>query len=291
MDAAGVRKVILMPPPAPAGIGNANVESNIVTTAQYRPDRLFYGIGGNMLNSLIDKMPDSGVATQAQKTEFQNTFDRLTTAYPGAVVLGEFATLHLSYEPAHAFEESPTNSDLMKLLADLAATSDRPVDLHIDVVPQTISTPNFFRQASSRNPAQLQANIPGLENLLAYNRNARIVLAHVGRDTTGHMSPSLIDRLLAAHPNLYAQIHPVSEPLQSTTAILDTAGNVRAEWVALMQKYPDRFVIGSDSFFSGNVRERSLGQTQRFLQQLPGDLAYKIGCANPLKTYKLSSGC
>jgi hypothetical protein len=291
MDAAGVRKVILMPPPAPAGAGNANAEPSIVAAAQFRPDRFFYGVGGNTLNSLIDKMPDSGVATQAQKAEFQNTFGKLTASYPGAVVLGEFATLHLSYEPVHAFEESPTNSDLMKLLADLAATSDHPIDLHIDVVPQTMNTPPFFRQASSRNPVQIQANIPALENLLAYNRKARIVLAHVGRDTTGQMSPGLIDRLLATHPNLYAQVHPTSEPLQSSTAILDTAGNIRAEWVALMQKYPDRFVIGSDSFFSGNVRERSLGQVQRFLQKLSNDLAYRIGCVNPVKIYKLPSGC
>jgi hypothetical protein len=49
--------------------------------------------------------------------------------------------------------------------------------------------------------------------------------------------------------------------------------------------------MGSDEFFSGASEATGLDAVQSFLQQLPEDLATKIGCTNPVTIYGLSSGC
>ncbi|MBI4370549.1 MAG: hypothetical protein HY547_10020 [Elusimicrobia bacterium] len=291
MDAAGLKKAIFINPPAPYNNSSSAKEAGVRTAAYYRTDRLFYGIGGSMLQARIDTMPDSGVATEAQKSEFESTFNDLISSGPAAVVVGETASLHLSYSANHAFEENPANSDLFLLLADLAASHDIAIDVHIDVVTQTMQTPSFYVTRSPNNPSTLQPNIPDFEELLDHNLNARIVLAHVGRDTTGVMNSSLMDGLLARHSNLYAQIAPQVGPADAGDGIVDRTGKVRSDWLTLLQKYPTRFVLGSDIFWDGGTTSSLLQGVQDFLQQLPSDIAYQIGCTNPVAIYKLSSGC
>ncbi|MBI4370547.1 MAG: amidohydrolase family protein [Elusimicrobia bacterium] len=291
MDATGVKKAFFINPPEPAGSGNYADENTNAAAALYQPSRLFYGIGGSMLQSEIDKMPDSGVATEAQKLNFQTIFTTLISSTPAAVVIGETAALHLSYYPEHAFEENPVNSDLFYLLADLAATYDLAIDVHIDVVTQTMQTPSFYVAQSPNNPSTLQANIPDFEELLDHNPNTRIVLAHVGRDSTGAMTPGLIDGLLGSHGNLYAQIIPQENPPFTPNSFKDANDNITPGWLALVQKYPTRFVFGSDTFYDGSTSFRTLELAQKFLQQLSSDLAYQIGCTNPVAIYKLPSGC
>ncbi|MBI4862898.1 MAG: amidohydrolase family protein [Candidatus Riflebacteria bacterium] len=253
------------------------------------PDRFYYAAGGNTLNSLIQQSPVSGPVPAGLIQEFDRTAQELIAA-GDVVAFGEVTALHVSYEPRHSFEETPANGGLFKRLADLAASRDVPIDFHMDAVEQTMATPEFFLKASGNNPPRLQANIAAFEELLAYNRNARIVWAHVGRDTTGAMTPTLVRRLLQAHSNLYIQIAPQLGPLGTSNSIVDDLGVVRPDWTILLLEFPDRAVLGSDTFHTGE-RERAMEDCQRFLQQLPSDLARKIGCENPGRIYKLGGGC
>jgi hypothetical protein len=288
MESFGVRKSIWMSPPS---LNTTGDETEILAAVRMRSDRLLWGAGGTRLNSLIQQTPDSGEVTEEQQRAFR---ERVQSLLEGgeAVAVGEIAALHLSYSESHPYEETPASTPLFLLLADEAAARDLAIDLHMDAVSEDEATPGFFTAASSRNPAELTANVAALEVLLAHNRDARIVWAHVGRDTTGQMTPDLVRSLVEAHSNLYCQIAPAYGPLRSATAIVDETGTIRPAWLGLLQDHPDRFVLGTDTFYAGTSDDgRLLRQVQDFLAQLPADLALRIGCTNAVAVYGLSGGC
>ena len=288
MDTYGVRKAILMHPLAPGT--DEEREALVRTASSHRPDRFFYGGGGNTLNSLIQKGPDSGEAPDGLIQQFDQNLQALIDAGDVAV-FGETTSLHLSYYEGHAFEEKPANSALFLRLADNASQLGIPIEIHMDVVQEDMNTPTYYTDRSLANPSTLKENVTPLEELLQHDRTAKIILVHVGRDTTGDMTAELMGQLMADHSNLYLQVHPVFRPLRSPNAIVDESGTIRAEWLSLLQQYSDRIVMGSDEFFSGASEATGLDAVQSFLQQLPEDLATKIGCTNPVTIYGLSSGC
>ena len=289
MDTFGVKRTILLHPPSPSNTSVANCEKSVRDVVALRPDRFFLGAGGCELNSKIQATVGTAV-TQEIRDSFGSRAQALA---PGAVAFGEMAALHVSYEAAHAFEEITPNAKLFQDLADIAATQKIAVDLHMDAVKQTMTTPSYFTSKSPNNPAQLQGNTDAFSQLLAHNRGARFVWAHVGRDTTGDMTPTLVDAMLAANTNLFIQIHPTFAPLKSTNAIVaDETFAIRADWLDLLKKYPDRAVLGTDVFFTGTETDaKPLKAVQLFLQGLPVDLATKIGCVNPVTIYGLPGGC
>ncbi len=290
LDRFAVRRTILIHPPA-AGSTPKSGESNVRNTVALRPDRFFLGVGGCDLNSSIQATAGTSQVTNEVRDAFAAKTNDLL-AGDGAVVVGETTALHLSYEPAHPFEEIAPNAQLFKDLADLVVTKDVAIDFHMDAVKQTMNTPSFYTQRSPNNPASIQGNIEAFSDLLAHNRKTRFVWAHVGRDTTGDMTPALVDSLLVANENLFIQVHAVFGPLQSSNAIVDESFAIRPEWLELLKKYPDRAVVGTDSFFTGTESDaKGLDGMQRFLQGLPADLANRIGCENPVRIYKLPSGC
>ena len=290
MDQFGLRKAVLIHPPSKVA-PLSGCELRVQDAVALRPDRFFLGVGGCELNSAIQATSPSGSADGSIRAAFHNAAERLIST-AGAVSFGEIAALHLSYEPSHSFEEVPPAADLIKELASVAASHKVPLDLHMDVVQTTKATPVFYTNRSDQNAAQIQENVSGLEALLSSNRAANIVLAHVGRDTTGDMTPNLIDRLLATHENLFIQLAPAHAPLQSANAILDSDLMLRPEWEELVRKYASRVVIGSDTFFSGtSADEKHLRIIQSVLKALPEDTAYRIGCENPVRIYRLPSGC
>jgi predicted TIM-barrel fold metal-dependent hydrolase len=161
----------------------------------------------------------------------------------------------------------------------------------MEAVVQDKATPPRFRILSSRNPPTLKANIAALERLLAHNRDARIVWAHVGSDHTGDMTVPLLKRLLEAHLNLYMQLKidnpPPSFPQNRP---LDQNGRLRPEWLDLIRAFPDRFVLGSDTFYTPSgvfPSEANLNLLQSLLAQLPPDLALKVGFQNAAHIYNL----
>ena len=145
------------------------------------------------------------------------------------------------------------------------------------------------------NPPTLRENISGLERLLAHNRDARIVWAHAGWDNTGHRTVALMRRLLETHSNLYMNIKlPIGGKRDDRTPPenqpVDADGRIRPEWLALLQEFPDRFVLGSEAFYGIEAMARSASRAQSpFIEQLPPDLARKVGHENAARIYRLDS--
>ncbi len=213
---------------------------------------------------------------------------------PGAAGYGELAGTHFSFGPRHPFINVPTDHPLFLALADIAAINGLPIDIHMEAVPKNMPRPKGVgKPLVSPNPKELTENIKGLENLLAHNRKAKIVWAHVGWGHTGERSAALTRTLLKKHSNLYLGLKFHNHSRRETQLLLPN-GKIRTDWLTLIGDYPDRFVLGSDQiFYDLNKMLSEKGapwgahHSRTIIDQLPQKLAQKIGVTNPEKVYKL----
>lgn len=237
-------------------------------------------LGGNRLNQMIAATSD-GKVSAAQTAEFAREAERVLAAR--AAGFGEISITHISRFAGHPFQNVPGDHPLLLLLADIAGRAGKPIDIHMDVYDHDAAPPPPMRAG---NPAILPRNTDGLERLLAHNRAARIMLAHFGSDITGQWSTELTRRLLRAHPNLYMSIKVY--PPAGNAALRD--GTVPPAWIELIGEFPDRFVIGTDSFFAPPAAPATAYEpapVYRFLMGLPPDLRTKVASANAARLYGL----
>jgi predicted TIM-barrel fold metal-dependent hydrolase len=106
--------------------------------------------------------------------------------------------------------------------------------------------------------------------LFAHNPKARIVWAHTGFTTP----PETIEKYLQRYPNLWGELSYRYE--------ISEGGRLKPAWRALFVKYPERFLIGSDTWV--NERWAQYGEIMNgyrgWLAELPQDVAEKIAFRN-----------
>lgn len=290
MDQFGVRKALVMPPPQPPDFRMGYEADEFHAALKKHPARFAFLAGGGSLNAMIGQARGGMAVSPEWRARFEAKADELIKS--GAAGFGEMTAMHLSHFSGHPYEEVAADHPLFLLLADLAAKHDVPIDLHVECVVKDIALPSKF--ASPPNPKTLRATLPALERLLSHNRRARIVWAHCGSDFTGHWTPQLSRALLAKHPNLFMSLR-VNPPGLAVTSPFD-GRELKPDWAALFKEFPDRFVIGSDVFYSPPSAtgqqikmppQASLMPLKGLLAQLPADVARKIGWENAAKIYKL----
>ncbi len=292
MDGHNIQQAVIMPLPNPTPAAGALNEHVASIGTKHAPRLAFMATG--TLNMLMDKTSRLEVVPDEIRQKFEAVAEAQLAR--GAIGFGEIAALHVSHTATHHFIQTPPDHPLMLLLADIAARHGVPIDLHCDPVAEDMATP--AKLISPRNPPQLKGNLAAMERLLAHNRKAVIVWAHIGSHPTDALSPKLTAELLERHPNLYFSIRPFGG--NEATDLVSARGGVNGEWLALLRAYPDRFVIGTDSFivahdFAGNdaARTLSMGASKnrdgvfKLLLALPDDLARRIGYENALRIYKL----
>ena len=103
--------------------------------------------------------------------------------------------------------------------------------------------------------------------------------------------------MLADHPNLNmalrveARPNQVRSPNPMPNRIVDGSHRIKPEWMAFIRKYADRLMIGADDFISpsdGDWRgSQSFDETWSLLNQMPPDVARKLGRENAERIYKL----
>jgi hypothetical protein len=110
-----------------------------------------------------------------------------------------------------------------------------------------------------------------IEILMRHNPRAQIIWAHTGFS----LSADRVAAMLARYPKLWGE-------LSYRSGIVDGAGKLTPEWRALFEKYPGRFLLGSDTW----VPERwsSYGDTMEgyraWLAQLSPAIAKQIAHGN-----------
>ena len=290
MDANGIKLNLVMPMPQGIEQKFRLYFDDLLPVVKRHPGRFAVLGGGGSLNVMIQKAVMSGQMTDAMRKEFDVTAAELIGK--GAKGFGEMAAEHFSMRADHPYVSAPPDHPLFLQLADLGARYDVPIDIHMEAILEEMPLPS--RLQSPPNPRRLPPNIAGFERLLAHNRKARIIWAHLGWDNTGDRTVDLTRRLLSKHTNLYMSVR-VASGMQARHVVrptfpLDGEGRVKPDWIALFQEFPDRFVIGSDEIIQQGNRHPSAGSIQAtvsMLRQLHPDLQRKIGYENAYRLYKL----
>lgn len=123
-----------------------------------------------------------------------------------------------------------------------------------------------------------------LDRALAAHRKSKVVLAHGGEGP-----PRRLDRLLFRNPNLFVDLSGMH--FQRTPALATETGPMDPGWKALIEKMPDRFMIGIDAYaarlFEPAMLDRLFAWTRRILGELKPDVAARVAHGNAVKLYRL----
>jgi amidohydrolase family protein len=115
------------------------------------------------------------------------------------------------------------------------------------------------------------ADEEAVEILMRHNPRAQIIWAHTGFG----LATERVSAMLSKYPKLWGE-------LSYRSGIVDGAGKLTAEWRSLFERYPDRFLLGSDTW----VPERwaAYGEImagyRAWLEQLPPKVARQIAHGN-----------
>ncbi|MFL6792646.1 MAG: amidohydrolase family protein [Bradyrhizobium sp.] len=120
------------------------------------------------------------------------------------------------------------------------------------------------------------ADEEAVEILMRHNPRARIIWAHTGFG----LPTERVSAMLSKYPKLWGE-------LSYRSGIVDGTGKLTAEWRALFEQYPDRFLLGSDTWIA--ERWATYGDLmagyRAWLNQLPPDVAAKIAHGNALALF------
>ena len=122
-----------------------------------------------------------------------------------------------------------------------------------------------------------------LGEALAGHPKTVIVLAHAGE-----APPAKIEPLLARHPNLVIDLSGMH--FQRTPALASETGPLDPAWKALIEKMPDRFVMGIDvwapKLFEPAMLDRLMKWTRRILGELSPAVAEQVAYKNAVRLYR-----
>jgi hypothetical protein len=110
-----------------------------------------------------------------------------------------------------------------------------------------------------------------IERLFAHNPKARIIWAHTGF----HTPTEKLEGYFARYPGLWGE-------LSGRSGITGPNGRLTPEWKRLFEKYPERFLLGSDTWNTERwgAYATIIGGYRAWLSQLPRGLAEKIAFRN-----------
>lgn len=114
------------------------------------------------------------------------------------------------------------------------------------------------------------ADEDAIERILRHAPGVRIIWAHTGMST----GLDKVEEMFARYPSLVGEL--------SYRGDIDGGGKLSPRWRALMLKYPDRFVLGTDTWVTSRWSEVPdiLANYRRLLASLPQDVAEKIAWRN-----------
>jgi len=172
--------------------------------------------------------------------------ERMMSLYPGVFVgIGEVLFRHDDLSRLLSDEQPRVNHPALDQVYKYAAEHDMPVFIH-----SNIGTPAY------RDPVYGSE----VEEILANHPDTRFVWCHAGYtqnlNITGY--PGYMREMFEKYPNLWVDITWVIY-----TDLIAKDGTVNDEWLELIQEFPDRFLIGTDSigdfsFYHEDIRKYDL---------------------------------
>ena len=129
-------------------------------------------------------------------------------------------------------------------------------------------------QYAAKNKLAILAHVDdtAIDLLMAHAPDARLIWAHTG---IGGVPVARVDELLNKYPLLMGE-------LSYRPGLTCDGGKLCAEWRTLLLKYPNRFMIGSDTWVNQRWQyyEELMKGYRVWLGDLPPDAARRIGWSN-----------
>ncbi|WP_439608121.1 amidohydrolase family protein [Hydrogenophaga sp.] len=159
----------------------------------------------------------------------------------------------------HLYDSANANGPVAKKLMALAEEKDLAVLAHVDDVAIDL----------------LMANTP------SKGQKTRLIWAHTG---IGGTPASRVDALFARYPRLMGE-------LSYRPGLTCADGQLCPEWRALLLKYPDRFLIGSDTWINQRWQyyDELMKGYRAWLGGLPADVARRIAWDNAAKLFGVAT--
>jgi predicted TIM-barrel fold metal-dependent hydrolase len=195
--------------------------------------------------------------------------ERLLKLYPGLWQgIGEVFTRHDDLTAITSGDTPRANNEAMARVYHLAAEHDMPVLLHSNITSKREKNPLYLAE---------------VEEPLRNHPHTRFIWAHAGTSVELHRHQTELDfvrptleRMLEAYPNLYIDLSwSVLKPY-----LLDENGKPDSEWLALVKRYPDRFMLGSDVVGKFESIGEQMHGFDPFLDALPADVAQNLARNN-----------
>lgn len=182
--------------------------------------------------------------------------------------IGEVFTRHDDLTALTSGDTPRANNEAMTRVYHLAAKHDLPVMIHSNITSKREKNPLYLAE---------------LEEPLRNHPHTRFIWAHAGTSMEIHRHQVRMDfilptlqRLLGEYPNLYVDLSwSVLQPY-----LLDEQGRPDAQWVALVEQYPERFMLGSDVVGRFNNLGELMHGFKPFLDALPAQVARKVARDN-----------
>jgi hypothetical protein len=154
----------------------------------------------------------------------------------------------------HLYDSANANGEVAKKLMRFAQDKQLAVLAHVDDI--------------------------AIDLLMAHAPQARLIWAHTG---IGGASAERVRSLLAKYPKLMGE-------LSYRPGLTCDGGQLCPEWRSLVLDFPDRFLIGSDTWVNQRwaYYEELMTGYRLWLGGLPADAASKIGWGNGAKLFGLN---
>jgi hypothetical protein len=123
------------------------------------------------------------------------------------------------------------------------------------------------------------SDVAALEILFSLYPEARIIWAHTGFS----LAATEVERMLRTYPGLVAE-------LSYRSGISDVLGKISAEWYQLFERYPERFLLGSDTWIDErwDLYGQIMSGYRPWLEQLPPGVARQISWDNAVRLFALT---
>lgn len=182
--------------------------------------------------------------------------------------IGEIITRHDILTAMTLGEPARANHDALREVYRLAARNDLPVLLHSNITSIRDREPRY---------------LPELEEVLSRHPETRFIWAHAGTSDSINQRMDLtflddeISRLLSQYENLWIDL---SWSVFEEYVVTDDGENVHKRWLRIIERYPDRFLIGSDLVGSFGSLDKKMSEFDVLLDELSDESARKIAREN-----------
>ena len=204
--------------------------------------------------------------------------ERLLRIYPNFWSgIGELMSRHDDLTALTYGEGVHMDSPAFRMVFDLAADYEMPVLVHHNISPQYAPYPLYEEE---------------LHRALDYNRRCKIIWAHVGVSRRIKMEELLIiaGNLLHTYENLYVDISWIFFDNYVRGDLMRDVGDTWIffvdMWAALIEKYSDRFMIGSDKVGHWADYPSEINKYYLLLDALKPETAEKLCKKNILSLLK-----